>query len=151
MKKLLIASLVIFGSCKSTETISQFAKSTSTGAAEISRATLGFNQICERYDPASLKKFTDTTVYTKSVNAVVHCPDYKKTDSLMDLINQTLFNYFTMLQAVSDKKLLAYNVDDLVNTLAGIQPQIYPSLSLNTEKITAGKSLLNSILNEPLN
>lgn len=69
----------------------------------------------------------------------------------MDLINQTLFNYFTMLQAVSDKKLLAYNVDDLVNTLAGIQPQIYPSLSLNTEKITAGKSLLNSILNEPLN
>lgn len=55
MKKLLIASLVIFGSCKSTETISQFAKSTSTGAAEISRATLGFNQICERYDPASLK------------------------------------------------------------------------------------------------
>jgi hypothetical protein len=150
MKKALIAGLVFFGSCKSTESINRFAKSASTGTAEISRSTLDFSQICRLYDPTVLKKMTDTTLYAKSVHPASHCPEFKMADSLTKLINQTLVNYFSMLGSVSDKKLLAYDAKDMVNALADIQPQVYPSLSLTDEKISAVKGLLNTILNEPL-
>ncbi|HEY4936678.1 MAG TPA: hypothetical protein VII44_08865 [Puia sp.] len=149
MKNALIAGLVFFGSCKSTETINRFAKSASSGTAEISRSTLSFSNICRLYDPAALAGYTDSTLYAKSVHPVIHCKEFKTADSLTDLISQTLVNYFSMLQAVSDKKLIAYNAQELVNSLADIQPQVYPPLSLNAEKISAVRGLLNSILNEP--
>jgi hypothetical protein len=150
MKKGLIAGLVFFVSCKSTDSINRFAKSAGSGITEINRSTLSFNNICRLYDPASLGRYTDTTLYAKSVRPVTHCNEYKKADSLTDLINQTLFSYFTMLQAVSDKKLLAYNANELVSSLADIQSRVYPVLSLSDEKISAVKGLLNTILNEPL-
>ncbi len=150
MKKGLIAGLVFLASCKSTDSINRFAKSASTGMTEINRSTLSFNNICRLYDPASLSRYTDTTVYAKSVHPVLTCSEYKKADSLTDLINQTLFSYFSMLQAVSDKKLLAYNANELVGSLADIQSRVYPALSLSSEKISAVKGLLNTILNEPL-
>ncbi len=37
---------------------------------------------------------------------------------MTDLISQTLLGYFSMLQSVSDKKLLAYNARELVSSLA---------------------------------
>jgi hypothetical protein len=150
MKKALIAVLLFSGSCKSTESINRFAKSAGSGTAEISRSTLSFNNICRLYDPASLTRYTDTSLYAKSVHPVIHCGEYKQADSLVDLIKQTLFNYFSMLQAVSDKKLLAYNADELISSMSDIQKKVYPTLSLNDEKISAVKGLLNTILNEPL-
>jgi hypothetical protein len=150
MKKALIAGLLFFGSCKSTESINRFAKSASFGTTEISRSIPGFNNICRLYDPAALTKYTDTSLYAKSGRPVIHCREYKQADSLTDLINQTLVNYFSLLQSVSDKKLLAYNSRDLVNSLAEIRPRLYPPFSLSDEKITAVKGLLNTILNEPL-
>ena len=151
MKKLLFASLVFFGSCKSTESINRFAKSATAGTDEISRSALSFSSICRLYDRASLSRYTDTSLYAgSSVQPVLHCAEYKSADSITNLISHTLLNYFSMLQAVSDKKLLAYNARDLVNALAGIQPQVLHGLSLNEEKISAVNGLLNSILNEPL-
>jgi hypothetical protein len=150
MKKVLIASLIFLGSCKSTESINRFAKSASTGTAEINRSTLSFVGICRLYDQVALAQYTDTSLYARSSHPVVHCGEYKQADSLTSLINQTLVNYFSLLQDVSDKKLLAYNARDLVNSLAGIQPRVYPSLSLPDEKISAVKDLLNTVLNEPL-
>lgn len=150
MKKALIAGLVFFGSCKSTESINRFAKSAGSGTAEINNSTLSFNNICRLYDPAALKKLSDTALYGGVARPSDHCKEYKQADSLTRLINQTLVNYFSLLQAVSDKKLISYNAQDLVNSLADIQPQLYPNLSLSDEKITAVKGLLNTVLNEPL-
>jgi hypothetical protein len=150
MKKLLIGGLLFLGSCKSTESINRFAKSAGSGVAEISHSITGFSNICRLYDPSVLAKFTDTSLYAGAAGPVLHCGEYKKADSLTDLISQTLYNYFSLLQAVSDKKLLAYNARDLVNSLAEIQTQVYPGFSLTDEKMTAVKGLLNTMLNEPL-
>ena len=150
MKKALFAILVLSGSCKSTESINGFSKSAGSGMTEINRSILSFSNICRLYDRAAMAKFTDTSLYAGAGHPVVHCNDYKQADSLRDLINQTLVNYFSLLQAVSDKKLLAYNAKDLVNSLANIQSGLNPALSLNEEKISAVKGLLNTILNEPL-
>lgn len=150
MKKLLFAGLVFFVSCKSTESINRFAKSAGSAMVEINRSTPGFNDLCRMSDPAALSERRDTSLYGKAVHPVIRCGEYKKADSLTALINQTLFNYFSMLQAVSDKKLLAYNARDLVNSMADIQTTLYPMLSLNDEKISAVKGILNTILNEPL-
>lgn len=150
MKKALIAGLVFLGSCKSTDSINSFAISASSGLAEINRSISGFSNICRFYDPASLAKYVDTSLYASSAQLTIHCMEYKQADSLTDLINLTLVNYFSMLQSVSDKKLLSYNARDLVSSLAGMQPQIYPSLILTDEKISAVRGLLNTILNEPL-
>jgi hypothetical protein len=118
MKKAVIAALIFSGSCKSTESINRFAKSAGTGTAEINRSTLSFGNICRLYDPAALARFTDTSVYARSVHPLVRCGEYKTADSMTDLISQTLLGYFTMLQSVSDKKLLAYNARELVSSLA---------------------------------
>jgi hypothetical protein len=150
MRKALVAGMLFFASCKSTESINGFAKSASAGTAEISRSVLSFSQICRLYDPAALSLLTDTTLYAKSVHHIPHCPEFRNADSLTNLISQTLVDYFSLLQSVSDKKLLAYNARDLVNSLADMQPQLYPGLSLTDEKVTAVKGLLNTILNEPL-
>jgi hypothetical protein len=150
MKKALIAGLVFLGSCKSTESINRFAKSASTGTAEISRSTLSFTEICRLYDQAALARVTDTSLFAQSSHPVFHCGEFKQADSLTGLINKTLVNYFSLLQNVSDKKLLAYDARDQVNTLATIQPRVYPTLSISNEKISAVKGLLNTILNEPL-
>jgi hypothetical protein len=150
MKKALIAGLVIFGSCKSTESINRFAKSAGSGTAEISRSTLRFNNICRLYDAAALARYTDTSLYARSPRPAIPCAEFKTADSITDLISRTLVNYLSLLQSVSDKKLLAYNARDLVNSLAAIQTRVYPALSLNEEKISAVKGLLNTVLNEPL-
>jgi hypothetical protein len=151
MKKLLLAFLIFCGSCKSTESINRFANSATAGTDEISRSVLSFNRICRLYDPVSLARYTDTSLYGGSpVQPVIHCAEYRSADNLTGLISSTLLNYFSMLQSVSDKKLLAYNAQNLVNALAGIQPQVLPGLSLTEEKISAVGGLLNSILNEPL-
>jgi hypothetical protein len=150
MKKALIAALVFFGSCKSTESISRFAKSAGNGIGEIGLASFDFERFCRLYDPAALAKYTDTSIYGRSPKTIIPCGEYKKADSLTKLINETLVSYFSLLQAVSDKKLLAYDAKDLVNSLAGIQPQVLPALSLTSEKISAVRGLLNTILQEPL-
>lgn len=151
MKKLLFASLIFFVSCKSTESINRFANSATAGTDEINRSVLSFSKICRLYDRASLTRYTDTSLYGGSTaHPAIHCAEYRSADSLTGLISNALLNYFSMLQAVSDKKLLAYNAQNLVNALAGIQPQVLPGLSLNEEKITAVGGLLNSVLNEPL-
>ena len=150
MKKVIIAGLAFLGSCKSTETINQFAKSAGYGTTEISRSTLNFNNICRLYDPTALAKYTDTSVYGKSAQKPVDCKEYETADSITSLISQTLIDYFSLFQAVSDKKLLAYNSRDLINSLASMQPQVYSSLALSEEKISAVKGILNTILNEPL-
>ena len=150
MKKVLIAALVFLVSCKSTEYINRFAKSATMGTIEISRASLSFGSICQLYDPAALARFTDTSLYTAAKRPTVQCIEFRKADSLTKLINETLVNYFSLLQSVSDKKLLAYNATDLVNSLAVIQPQVLPALALTDEKISAIKVLLNTVLNEPI-
>jgi hypothetical protein len=71
-------------------------------------------------------------------------------DSLTQVINQTLAAYFSMLQELSDKKLIAYHAEDLVNSLALIQAGVAPSMNLTDTKVSAIKSLLNAVLNEPL-
>jgi hypothetical protein len=150
MKKALIAALVFLASCKSTDSINRFAKSAATGTAEIGRSSLSFNNICRLYDPAALAKYTDTSLYAAYKQPPIHCSEYKKADSLTNLINETLVSYFSLLQSVSDKKLLAYNAGDLVNSLAAIQPQVLPTISMTDEKISAIKGLLNTVLSEPL-
>jgi hypothetical protein len=150
MKKELFAVLILSGSCKSTESINGFAKSAGSGMTEINRSILSFSNICRLYDRAAMARYTDTSLYAVAGHPGIHCDEYKRADSLKDLINQTLVSYFILLQAVSDKKLLAYNAKDLVNSLAGIQSGLHPALSLNEEKISAVKGLLNTILNEPL-
>ena len=150
MKKAVIASLIFLGSCKSTESINRFAKSAAAGTAEISRSTLSFGSICRLYDQSALASYTDTSLYAKSGHKAKHCEAYRSADSMVNLINLTLVNYFTLLQEVSDKKLLAYDVRDLVNSLASIQSGLNPDLSLSEEKVSAVKGLLNTILNEPL-
>src|SRR5450432_702664 len=150
MKKAILAGLVFLGSCKSTESINRFAKSASTGVAEISRSPLSFSGICRLYSQSALAQYTDTSLYAKSGHPVVPCGEYKLADSLTNLISQTLVSYFTMLRDVSDKKLLAYDARDLINSLTDIQSRVYPALSLSDEKISSVKGLLNTILNEPL-
>jgi hypothetical protein len=150
MKKALFAVLILSGSCKSTESINGFAKSAGSGMTEINRTILSFSNICRLYDRAAMTRYTDTSLYAVAGHPGIDCNEYKQADSLKDLINQTLVSYFILLQAVSDKKLLAYNAKDLVNSLAGIQSGLHPALSLNEEKISAVKGLLNTILNEPL-
>ena len=150
MRKLLFAGLAFFVSCKSTESINGFAKSAGSAIVEINRSTPGFNDLCRMYDPVALSRQTDTSLYGKVIHPAIHCGEFKQADSLTGLINQTLANYFSMLQAVSDKKLIAYNARDLVNSVADMQTAVYPMLSLNDEKISAVKGILNTILNEPL-
>jgi hypothetical protein len=150
MKKAVIAGLIFLGSCKSTESINRFAKSAATGTAEISRSTLSFGAICRLYDQSALSSYTDTSLYAKSGHPAKHCGEFRSADSMVNLINQTLVNYFTLLQKVSDKKLLAYDAGDLVNSLASIRSGLNPDLSLTEEKVSAVKGLLNTILNEPL-
>jgi len=150
MRKLLFAGLAFFVSCKSTESINRFAKSAGSAIVEINRSTPGFNDLCRIYDPVALSRQKDTSLYGKAVHPAIRCGEYKQADSLTGLINQTLANYFSMLQAVSDKKLIAYNARDLVNSVADMQTAVYPMLSLNDEKISAVKGILNTILNEPL-
>ena len=150
MKKWTTVVLLFLLSCKSTDSINQFGKSASAGLREIGRSSPGFGQFCRLYDPAVLKAELDTGLYGRSSHKVIHCPEYRIADSLTNVINQTLVTYFSLLQSVSDNKLLAYNAGDLVNSLASIQPQVLPSLNLTENKISAVKGLLNTILNEPL-
>ncbi len=151
MKNTLIAAFFFLGSCKSTDSINRFAKSAASGTSELNRSSFGFGQFCKVYDPATLGQLTDTSLYAKATHPVIPCSDYKTSDSLLQIINQTLGNYFFLLQAVSDKKLLAYNARPLVSSLADIQHRLLPALSFSDEKITAVKGLLNTLLNEPLN
>lgn len=150
MKKTLIAAFLFMGSCKSTDSINRFAKSAGSGISEINRSSFGFESFCKTYEQGPLGQFTDTSLYAKSRLPVNHCAGYKTSDSLLHIINQALGNYFVLLQAVSDKKLLAYNARPLVSSLADIQPRLLPALSFSDEKITAVKGLLNTLLNEPL-
>ena len=150
MKKVLIAALVFLVSCKSTEYINRFAKSATAGTIEIGRSSLSFGSICQLYDPAALTRFTDTGLYAATKRPDLQCIEFRKADSLTKLINETLVNYFSLLQSVSDKKLLAYNAADLVNSLAVIQPQVLPALALTDEKISALKVLINTVLSEPI-
>jgi hypothetical protein len=127
MKKPLIAALVFFGSCKSTDSIKQFAKSAGTGISEINSLPAG---------PA-----------TQPLN---YRQKYSEADSLSRLIWYTLINYFRLLQAYSDQKQLPYNTKDLVNSLEAMQTKTYHYKYTSDETLTAVRSLLNTILNEPI-
>jgi hypothetical protein len=150
MKHTLIGAFLFLASCKSTESINRFAKSATSGVTEIDRGSFGFGKFCKFYDPAALKELTDTSLYAGSSHSASNCKMYKTSDSLLGIINQTLSNYFSLLQAVSDKKLIAYNARPLVSSLADIQSSLVPGLSFSDEKITATKGILNTLLNEPL-
>jgi hypothetical protein len=150
MKKALIAVSLFLGSCKPTDSINRFARSADSGTAEINRGSFGFEQFCKVYDPGTLGRLTDTSRYAKDPRPAIHCAAYKTSDSLVRIINQALGNYFSLLQAASDKKLLAYNGRPLVSSLADMQPRLLPALSFTDEKIAATKGLLNTLLNEPL-
>jgi hypothetical protein len=150
MKKVLIVVFLFLGSCKSTESINRFARSAASGISELNRNSFGFGTFCKLYDPAALEQMADTSRYAQMTHPAAHCGDYKTSDSLVHLLNQALGNYFALLQAVSDKKLLAYNARPLVTALADLQPRLLPALSFTDEKVTAVKGLLNTLLNEPL-
>ncbi len=150
MKNTLIAAFLFLASCKSVESINRFAKSATSGVTEIDRASFGFGQFCKLYDPATLQELTDTSRFANSSHTAVHCEPFKISDSLVGIINQTLSNYFSLLQAVSDRKLIAYNARPLISSLADIQSSLLPGLSFSTEKVTATKGILNTLLNEPL-
>jgi hypothetical protein len=150
MKKGFIAVFLLVGACKSTESINRFARSAGAGITEINRSNFGFETFCRKYTQAPLGRLTDTSPYGKGRIPVTYCTEYKTSDSLLRVINETLGNYFALLQSVSDKKLLAYNARPLVSSLADIQPRLLPALSFSDEKVTAVKGLLNTLLNEPL-
>lgn len=150
MKNALIATFLFVASCKSTESINRFARSATSGITEINRGSFGFGEFCKLYEPATLKELTDTSRLAKVSRTAEHCQVFKTSDSLVGIINETLSNYFSLLQTVSDKKLIAYNARPLVSSLADIQTRLLPDLSFSDEKITATKGILNTLLNEPL-
>ncbi len=150
MKKVFFAWFLLSVSCKSTESINRFAKSATTASSEIGRSKLSFGHLCRLYNPSALALYRDTSLYARGHAASADCRIYDQSDSLVNLISQTLVNYFSLLQAVSDKKLLAYHANDLIASLSGIQSQLIPGLALNAEKVSAIKGLLNTVLNEPL-
>jgi len=169
MKKLLFASMVFLGSCKSTDMINRFAKSAANATAEIGSATFHFEDLYKLYNPETLKYYSSDTLalrpsplkpqkdvmgpagpISEKEFLLPRSNEYKKADSLVEIINQTLVNYFSLLESVSDKKLLAYNARDLIQALSGIQQNEISGFSLSEEKINAVKGILNTILNEPI-
>src|SRR5450631_1868036 len=117
MKKGRIVLLLFFVSCKSTESINRFAKSATTATTVIGRETPSFGSFCRLYNPVALSRYMDTSIIPKGHRNLTNCHIYDQSDSLTDIINQTLVNYFAMLQALSDKKLIAYNANSLVSSL----------------------------------
>jgi hypothetical protein len=150
MKKGIVAAFLILASCKSTESINRFARSAASGISELDQKSFSFGRFCQLYNAESLGSLTDTALYGRIKRPKPECGPEKNSDSLVGIINHTLKDYFSLLQAVSDKKLLSYNAGPLVAALQDIQPQLLPSLSFSDEKATALKGLLNTLLNEPL-
>jgi hypothetical protein len=128
MKKALMAAVLFSGSCKSTNSINQFAKSASAGISEISSL---------RADPAP--------------NTSKSLPKYQQRDSLSNLVWHTLINYFRLLQTDPDRKLLADNTKGLMNTLDLMQTGTFRYHNISDETLTAARSILNTILNEHIN
>jgi hypothetical protein len=145
-----IVLLLFFVSCKSTESINRFAKSAAAAVTVTGQENPSFGSFCRLYGPDALIRYTDTAVIPKTHRVLANCQIYDQSDSLTDIINQTLEIYFTMLQALSDKKLIAYNANSLVSSLQQIQNEVLPAINLSDEKVSAIKGLLNTVLNEPL-
>ncbi len=150
MKKAMYLPLLFLLSCKSTESINRFARSAAAGTRELHAATPGFGDFCRLYSENALRTQTDTSVLASVPHKRVICKEYKATDSLVRVIELGLYQYFSLIQAASDKKLLAYNARDLVAGLDGLKDQWLPSLALTDEKVGAIKGLLNTVINEPL-
>lgn len=150
MKKLLYLPLLFLLACKSTESINRFARSAASGTRELHAATPGFDDFCRLYSENALRRQTDTSVLTSAPRKRVICKEYNVSDSLVRVIELGLYQYFSLLQAASDKKLLAYNARDLIAGLDGLKDQWLPSLAITDEKVGAIKGLLNTLINEPL-
>ncbi len=150
MKKAFYLPLLFLLSCKSTESINRFAHSAATATRELHASTPGFADFCRSYSENALRPQTDTALLASTPPRRVICKEYKISDSLVRVIELAVYNYFSALQAATDKKLIAYDAGDLIDGMAGLQDQWLPSLNMTKEKVGAVKGILTAVLNEPL-
>jgi hypothetical protein len=120
-----MAAMLFSGSCKSTNSINQFAKSASAGISEIS-----------------------SPIAEPAIQSMKNGQINKQADSLSKLVWHTLINYFRLLRTDNDRKLLADTAKDLMNTLDLIQTGTFRYHNISDETLTAARSILNTILNE---
>jgi len=68
MKTRLLILLVSVVSCTFNDSINRFAKSSSSGLAELDRSAPSFSGLYKKNDPSRLKKILDTGIYGNAMN-----------------------------------------------------------------------------------
>jgi hypothetical protein len=127
MKKALMAAMIFSGSCKSTNSINQFAKSASAGISVIS-----------------------SPIAEPAIQSLKNGQINEKADSLSNLVWRTLINYFRLLRADNDRRILADTAKDLMNTLDLIQTGTFRYHITSNETLNAVRSILNTIVNDDI-
>jgi hypothetical protein len=151
MKKVLIAGLVFWGSCKSTESVRSLANSCHAGMREISQAPRTFGGNCRLWNTAFL--CPDSVGGNWRINpdfSIVPCGEYAPADSLLSFIVLTLDDYFSVLVAKPDKNNNRQQLMKMLRSLPAGQLPGGSGSGLTADQIYLLRQLLTSMVQKPL-